>query len=834
MYSMNKKQQPKTNAKTEPKVIASFQAARIARMTRLYAMLTAINEMLIRTESRQDLFAKACQLVVEQGGFTFAWVGEIDAANNGISLAAHSCAAAGQLDPERLQQFVEAQVYHSGSIAAKALLNKNRQVLSDLAHDQTQKYWYELAEQMGLQSVAAFPLFCRQQPSGVLCVYAAEAWHFDEDEIRLLTQLADDISFALNLHDKALQRAEIELSLKENEIRYQSLFEQSSDAVFLTDLESGSLLECNPAACRLYGYQRNELLELKDQDLSREPEKTREAVGQRKTFIPLIWHARRDQQQFPVEIEQSFFDWQGRPVCISTVRDITERFRHEEAQRQQYGLVKAILDVMPFRVCIINQEYKVIYANPAMEQDLGKVSDMQFCYNYYHGRNAPCPWCRNDEVFNGRTVEWEWTNSVTGVTYAVFEMPFALGGDVPAKLEILQDISRQKHLQRELLQAQKMESVGRLAGGIAHDFNNLLQAITGFGEILRDEMETKDPHREDVEQILKAADHAASLTRQILLFSRRQVVEFGPVDVNKTIENVIKIIGRVLGEKIVLETVLAEDLPGVYGDSGQIEQVVVNMAINARDAMPQGGVLCLSTKERTFSAKDAAVMPGARPGHFVCMQIKDNGVGIDAALMDRIFEPFFTTKRAGQGSGMGLAVVLGIVQEHGGWIDVRSTPAQGTVFSVFLPVPDGSGSDVTAKMTEVTSSPLPYAGRGQRILVVEDQAGVRSVLRRILPAHGYRIFTAADCAEGIEIFEQYHGAFDLLLLDVVLPDGNGVDLAGKMLKKHPGIKVLLSSGYLDDKVRLSEIKNNGWSFIEKPYEMTQILTAIENLLSDKK
>ncbi len=808
------------------------QHARIQRLNRLYEMLTAVNEMLVRAEDEETLFRLACELVVDKGGFSVALIGRHGEdvpgfRTDAVSVREDVIAQAGSADPG-LGSLLTAIC----PLLTIETIEKGRwNVCTNILENNSYAAWHSDAKKYKLHSEASFPLFCREKVAGVLCVFSAESWHFEEDEVKLLSQLAGDISYALNVLARERERAVVERTLEENEVRYHGLFEQSSDAVFLVARDSGRIIECNLAACRLYGYERRELMALADTDISIDPDGTRKIADRGQAFVPLSWHKRKNGERFPVEIKQSFFEWQGSPVYIATVRDIAERIQREEQQRRQYDFLKGILNALPFRVCIIDKDYRVLYANPAMQADLGMHTAGQRCYDYYHGRSSPCPWCKNDEVFSGNVVNWEWQNHVTGLTYAVFEMPFTAMDGIPAKIEILQDITHQKQLQKELLQAQKMESVGRLAGGIAHDFNNLLQAIIGFGEMVREELEADDPRRGDMDQILHAADRAATLTRQILLFSRRQIAEFVVINVNEAILNLVKIIGRVLGEGIRLDSRLDADLPAVKGDSGQIEQVLLNLAINARDAMPNGGDLLISTMSLNLSAVEAAAMPEARPGKFVCISVKDTGSGIPSSAIERIFEPFFTTKSAGQGSGMGLAVVYGIVKEHNGWISVLSEEEQGTVFNVFLPVlseadggsGDGSGS-AEAKLA-------PARGRGQRIMVVEDQDSISAVLKRVLPSYGYRVFFARDAQEGRHVFKQFEGAFDMLLIDVVLPDGNGVDLAVELMQNNNGIKVLLTSGYMDDKARLPEIRRRNWNFIEKPYEMSRLLTVIDQIFA---
>jgi signal transduction histidine kinase/ActR/RegA family two-component response regulator len=381
-------------------------------------------------------------------------------------------------------------------------------------------------------------------------------------------------------------------------------------------------------------------------------------------------------------------------------------------------------------------------------------------------------------------------------------------------------------LQAQLLQAQKMEAIGTLAGGVAHDFNNLLTAIQGYTEIAMLGVEQTEPLHKNLEQIHYAAERATSLTRQLLLFSRRQPLELVAINVNKTIEGLLKMLKRLIGEDIAIRTELGCEAWTVQGDAGNIEQVFMNLAVNARDAMSGGGVLTIKTENVTLDEEYCKVIPDARPGKFVCLSVADTGTGMDAAVLQRIFEPFFTTKEFGKGTGLGLSVVYGIIKQHDGWINVYSERGRGAIFKVYLPA-----SDVELKEEVQEKICLQdIQGKGERILVIEDEEAVREFASKVLRDNGYKVFEAADAKETLALFEQEKGQFDLIFSDMVLPDRSGLQVVEQLLRRNPKLMVLLSSGYSDDKSQWPAIREKGYRFLQKPYSIPELLRTFREVL----
>jgi PAS domain S-box-containing protein len=406
----------------------------------------------------------------------------------------------------------------------------------------------------------------------------------------------------------------------------------------------------------------------------------------------------------------------------------------------------------------------------------------------------------------------------------------------PASLIFLTDISERKQHENEkekllaqLLQAQKMEAIGTLAGGVAHDFNNLLTAISGYTTMAMGKIDESDPVQRDLKQVSIAATKAAGVTRQLLLFSRKQHMEPVPMDPNATISHLLKMLDRLIGEDIVIETGLEKDVWSILGDEGNIEQVLMNLSVNARDAMPSGGKLFIKTENVILDQEYCRTCKTARPGRFVCVSVSDTGTGMDEMTQEHIFEPFFTTKEAGKGTGLGLSVVFGIVQQHKGWINIYSEFGHGTTIKVYFPAS-------SARPEQKSKEEVPLAslqGKGERIMVVEDQAEVRELAVEILKTTGYSVFPVSSAKEAMEVFEKENGRFDLVFSDVVLTDMTGILLVENLLKRWK-FGVIITSGYTDEKAHWDFIKENNYRFLHKPYTRHDLLHAVKDVLDEKK
>jgi two-component system, cell cycle sensor histidine kinase and response regulator CckA len=386
-----------------------------------------------------------------------------------------------------------------------------------------------------------------------------------------------------------------------------------------------------------------------------------------------------------------------------------------------------------------------------------------------------------------------------------------------------------RELERRLLQSQKMDAVGRLAGGVAHDFNNVLTAILGSVELLLTD-ERGAERREELDIIRDAATRAQDLIRQLLAFSSRQVLQPTVLDCNGLVKNLSKMLRRVIGEDIQLTTTLAPGLGPVRADAGQLEQVLVNLAVNARDAMPDGGRLAIATANADFDTAHAVPdhAPPLPPGHYVVLRVTDSGTGMDAQTQARMFEPFFTTKPQGKGTGLGLATVYGIVRQSGGHIDVDSALGRGTTFRIYLPRADGPFEEALA--APATSAPV-VPGR-ETVLLAEDDPLVRLLARKVLEKAGYTVLVAASGADALTLAEGHAGAIDLLVTDVVMPEMSGRDLMRRLTQRHDGIKVLYVTGYADEAVAHHGVLDPGTAFLPKPFTPDRLTRKVREVLDE--
>jgi PAS domain S-box-containing protein len=413
------------------------------------------------------------------------------------------------------------------------------------------------------------------------------------------------------------------------------------------------------------------------------------------------------------------------------------------------------------------------------------------------------------------------TGRVIELEAAVHEIQY---GGRKARLAVLLDITGRRHLEEQLRQAQKMEAVGMLAGGVAHDFNNLLTIITGYSQLILNSIGAEDPNRHSVEQIMKAGERAAALTKQLLAFSRRQVLQPRVLELNKLVTGLSTMLQRLIGEDIDLRLVLPPNLGRVSADPGQIEQVLMNLVVNARDAMPKGGVLTLETANVTLDSNYAKAHIAVRSGSYVMIAVSDTGSGMDDATKARLFEPFFTTKGSGKGTGLGLSTVFGIVKQSGGSVEVYSEQNRGTSVKVYLPRID------QPVVLERKESRRKTARGSETVLVVEDDEMVRTLVRETLERDGYKILDAPGPIEAQRISEQHPEPIQLLVTDVVMPKVSGRELAQLLTGKRPGMKVLYMSGYTDNAVVNSGILRKEVAFLQKPFTPQALTEKVRDVL----
>jgi PAS domain S-box-containing protein len=633
------------------------------------------------------------------------------------------------------------------------------------------------------------------------------------------------------------KRKQAEAELQASETRYRRLFETAQDGILILDAESGEIKDVNPFLTDLMGFTQSELLGMKPWDIgplrhvflseiSFEELQTKGYI--RYEDLPL---ETRDGRKIAVEFVSNVYLADHQRVIQCNIRDITERKR---AEAEHVRLVTAI-EQSAEAVVITNIQGEIEYVNPAFthitgysrEEVLGQnprilksgKHDVEFYRRLWATILSGQIW--HGELINRRKDGKLYTEEmiVTPVRDA--------GSNVTHFTATKQDVTERKTLEAQLHQASKMEAVGRLAGGVAHDFNNLLTVINGYSELLQERLASDAKSSTFVNEIYDAGQRAASLTRQLLAFSRRQVLAPQVLSLNAVVSNLEKMLKRLIGEDIKLNTLLDPSLHHAKADPGQIEQVIMNLAVNARDAMPTGGLLTIETRNVELDEGYASSHPSVTPGPHVMLAVGDTGVGMTRETMARIFEPFFTTKEIGKGTGLGLATVYGIVKQSGGSIWVYSEPDQGTVFKVYFPVISESPAAEQAEAGTDSSS------GSETILVVEDEEAVRSLVRIALVSGGYQVLETPD-AEGALVTCAHHaGPIHLLLTDVVMPQMSGPVVASKVAALRPGIRVLYMSGYTDDAVVRHGVLTQEMPFIQKPFSPAALRKKIREVLGGK-
>ncbi|MBI3608687.1 MAG: response regulator [Nitrospirae bacterium] len=396
----------------------------------------------------------------------------------------------------------------------------------------------------------------------------------------------------------------------------------------------------------------------------------------------------------------------------------------------------------------------------------------------------------------------------------------------PVFLAVVQDITERRYLEAQLRQSQRMEAIGRLAGGVAHDFNNLLTVITGRGELVRDRLGTDDPRRRDVELILQTAERAASLTRQLLAFSRKQVLAPRVLDLNIVVIEMEQMLRRLLGEDINLVANLDPEGGRVEADAGQLAQVILNLAVNSRDAMPEGGTLTIET--RNVALDDVSVRAhgvDVAPGPHVMLAVSDTGVGMDAETRAHLFEPFFTTKGRNQGTGLGLSTIYGIIKQSGGHVEVESEPGHGATFKIYLP-----RVEAPLELPGTDAAPSPPRGGTETIVVVEDEEHVRALVCQILGARGYTVLEARDGNEALDLCARHQGPIHLMVTDVVMPSMSGRDLSERVRRSRPELKIVYVSGYTDNAIAHHGVLEEGLAFVQKPFTADTLVRKVRDVL----
>jgi two-component system, cell cycle sensor histidine kinase and response regulator CckA len=756
-------------------------------------------------------------------------------------------AAEAQVLQQFRDSFAERKLVLADQIALRHVLTSGQSVLVPRLAERTEKSAErERWQGLGLHSVLLVPLQVQGRPIGVLTLsrYRPESPPFDDSDLELAQNLADHAGLAIDNARLYAEAAEARLAAerayqaahRSEEARRQFL-EASPIARYVVDAETLKVLEVNAAALALYGYERDEFLSL-DLGALRHPDDQQRLAGILKAAgddhtTGLARHRRKDGKLIHVEGSSQLSTLHGRPARFVVVSDETKRVQAELERDESEQRLRRTLDNMQEGYTIMSRDLRYLYMNRAgaeqthltREQLLGH-SPLEL-YPGFEGSRIHLALARAVETGERQRVEEEFQHADGELGYFDLNIQPVPEGLVVLSIDQTERRRAEKRrdsLEEQLRQAQKMEAVGRLAGGIAHDFNNVLSVILGYAEELAVEMAPSDPHREDVREIHGAAERAAQLTKQLLMFSRQQMVEPKVLDLNVVVASMDRMLGRALGEEVEVAILPGKELGRIRADRGNIEQVIMNLIVNARDAMPSGGRLTIETSNVLVDEAFVREHLGSEPGPYVVLAVTDSGVGMDQATRAHIFEPFFSTKALGKGTGLGLSTVFGIVQRCGGGVWVYSEPGRGTTFKIYLP-----RVDAEPEALRPTLPPVELSGT-ETVLLVEDEVPLRLVAKRILERLGYRVLVAESPGEAAPLCESHDGPIQLLLTDVVMPLVSGPELAARLSSLRPGLKVLFMSGYTDGSIDAHGVIERGAAFLQKPFTSELLAHKVRSVL----
>jgi two-component system, cell cycle sensor histidine kinase and response regulator CckA len=622
------------------------------------------------------------------------------------------------------------------------------------------------------------------------------------------------------------------------EVRFRALFDHASDIISILTPE-GVILEANQRVEEVFGLTKEQMIGRHVREFAAAGQENHHVEAYRSAVRMgedrrLVSIRRADGEIRQVEFATSTIELEGQPLVLSIGRDLTEKLRASEALAASERKFRALVERIPEVIWSANANGDITFITPNVASimgveredlyqggraawisrihpdDLGRVRDaFRTVVTSNQQTDIEFRWRRADD-------QWIWIRS-----HAVASPESQGRGGFEG---LFSDVTEKRRLEDSVRQSQKMEAIGQLTGGVAHDFNNILAVITANSYFLLTDLEADDPRREPAEEIRLASDRAAALTRQLLAFSRRQVMQPTVLDLNQTIGGVEKMLRRVIGEDIDLRFGKGEALGAVKADAGQIEQVLMNLVVNARDAMPRGGRLSITTDNVELGDAASALLETIPEGRYVVLTVSDTGIGMNAETKRHLFEPFFTTKEMGKGTGLGLSTSYGIVKQSGGHISVSSQPGEGTVFTVYLPRVDERPE--TARLVDMSAD---LKGSGH-VLLIEDDDSVRTAVGKILAGYGYRVTAARDGREAVALSRASEGPIDLVLSDVILPGLSGSAAVSEIKRSVPDAKMLFMSGYTDHAILRDGALRAGLNFIQKPFSPESLARKIQEVL----
>lgn len=640
---------------------------------------------------------------------------------------------------------------------------------------------------------------------------------------------------ALDEMQVRMERDRAEKELRESEEQYRLLFDSNPLPMWVFDRETLAFLAVNEAAVRHYGFSRKEFFGMTIKDISQDediPALFENILRSSEGLSDSAWrHRKKDGTIIDVTITSHGIRFRGKQAELVLAHDVTDQKKNQERLRQSEEKFAKAFRSSPLAITISTEvEGRYVDVNEAFsnmlgyrrEEVVGRTTHELEVWVEAADRKMFIQQLIASARVTGFPTKFRTSSGDTRLTEVSAEL-IELDG-ASCVLAITRDVTEAKHLEEQFRQAQKMEAVGRLAGGIAHDFNNMLSVIIGYSELLQEQFQT-GPARKGVDEVKKAAERAAALTRRLLAFSRQQVLSSRILNLNAVVDNLSKMLRHMIGEDVELVLTPGAALGNVRADPVQMEQIIMNLAVNARDAMPQGGRLIIETTNADVEAMSASIL-SVSPGPYVVLAVSDTGCGMDQSTILRIFEPFFTTKDPGKGTGLGLSMVYGVVKQSAGSIQVHSEPGKGTTFRIYLPRVDEALTDDSIKPE------APLARGTETIVVVEDEESLRVLVAEVLENSGYTVLQTSEAKEALKLAKE-HGNIDLLLTDVVMPGLSGRELADLIRGVLPNLKLLYMSGYTNDLITARGALASDELLLEKPFTKNSLLTKVKMVLESR-
>ncbi len=808
------------------------------------AIMAEIGRIISSTLNIDDVYERFAEKVRDLIPFDRITIRTINPKNNTVTVAYIS-----GVDVENHQ--IRYSTPLPGSVAEQCMHTQSGFLLQLESVDEAKSRFPNLLSsfQAGLQSMMFVPLISKDQVIGILSIQATKPKAYSQRDLRLAERVGNQIAGAVANAQLFMQLKRAEEAMRESEEKFRDLYDYAPVGYHEYDKE-GRITKVNRTDLEMIGYTAEEMIGQPIWKLNVSEDMVRRQVLDKLAgamppgrALERIYR-RKDGSTFPVLIEDRLvLDEKGQIAGIRcTIQDITERKRNEEALRESEERYRTILENIEDGYYEVDLPGNFTFFNDSLCRMLGYSRDELIGMGndrYTDQENRKKLFQAFNSVYRtGEPVkefDWEVIRKDGRKVYGEVSVSLIRSstGQPIGFRGIARDITERKRaekemaaLQEQLTQSQKMEAIGRLAGGVAHDFNNLLTVIKGYSQLSLLDLKEGNPLWENIQEIQKATQRATDLTRQLLAFSRRQILDPKVLDLNSLLRDTEKMLRRMIGEDIELVTRLSEGLGRVKIDPGQIEQVIFNLAVNARDAMPSGGKLTIETANVESNEDYAHAHVGVIPGHYVRLSVSDTGVGMSREVQEKAFDPFFTTKEKGKGTGLGLSTVHGIVTQSGGKIWVYSEPGHGTTFKIYFPKIEGELDNLNGK-NETDSFPVG----SETVLLVEDEPSVRDLANRLLKQQGYKVLEAANGEDALRLVQEKTAEkIHLLLTDVVLPRMGGKELADQLKMFRPDIRILYTSGYTDYAIVHQGVLNSGTHFLQKPFSLKTLSQKVREVL----